>query len=183
MRGRRDFGPFSVQWDMSGPHGGGGHGGPRGRRRVVSGQELRLVLLKLIADRPRHGYDLIREIDERTGGEYAPSAGVVYPTLTMLSDMDLIGEQPSDDAKKVYAITDTGRDYLERHADEVAGLLARLEALGTSGEKTRSGPVMRAMGNLRQVLRHRLREGEVPTETAHAIADILDDAARRIERL
>ena len=69
----------------------------RGRRRMFGSGELRLVLLKLIADEPRHGYDLIRAIEELTGGDYAPSPGVVYPTLTMLADMGLIEEAPPKD--------------------------------------------------------------------------------------
>ena len=80
--------------------GGGRRGGGRGergeRRRMFDGGELRLVLLKLIADEPRHGYDLIRQIEELTGGTYAPSAGVIYPTLTMLDDMDLFEAHQSD---------------------------------------------------------------------------------------
>ena len=76
----------------------GGRGG--GRRRMFESGELRLVLLKLIADEPRHGYDLIRAIEELTGGEYAPSPGVVYPTLTMLQDMGLIEEAAGEGARK-----------------------------------------------------------------------------------
>ena len=63
------------------------------RKRMFEGGELRLVLLKLIADQPRHGYELIKAIEEMTDGEYAPSPGVVYPTLTMLEDMGLIAEE------------------------------------------------------------------------------------------
>ena len=64
---------------------------------MFEGGELRLVLLKLIADEPRHGYELIKAIEEMTGGEYAPSPGIVYPTLTMLEDMGLIAEAKSKD--------------------------------------------------------------------------------------
>jgi hypothetical protein len=89
MRGGRgwqgNWGPFHFDFDGEG-FGGGGRRGRRTRRMFESG-ELRLVLLKLIADEPRHGYDLIRAIEELTGGEYAPSPGVVYPTLTLLQDM------------------------------------------------------------------------------------------------
>src|SRR6478752_5873653 len=96
-------GPFEVRWEV-----GGGEGRGR-RRRMFDGEELRLVLLKLIADQPRHGYDLIRDIEERTGGAYAPSPGVIYPTLTMLDDMGLIEEQKSEGAKKLFAITNAGQ--------------------------------------------------------------------------
>src|SRR3546814_7836503 len=60
------------------------------RRRMFDSGELRLVLLKLIADEPRHGYDLIRQVEELTSGAYAPSPGVIYPTLTLLDDMGQI---------------------------------------------------------------------------------------------
>ncbi|WP_326524707.1 PadR family transcriptional regulator [Sphingomonas sp.] len=150
---------------------------------MYSGDELRLVLLKLIEEGPRHGYDLIREIEERTGGAYAPSPGVVYPTLTMLADMSLIAEQASDDAKKVFAITTAGQAHLTEREEEVAALMDRLASLGTMRSRSNASPVRRAMGNLRQVLQHRLGEGEVTQDTLHAVADVIDDAARRIERL
>ena len=150
---------------------------------MFAGDELRLVLLKLIEEAPRHGYDLIREIEERTGGAYAPSPGVVYPTLTMLADMELIGEQPGDTAKKVFAITATGAAYLAERAEEAAALMARLGALGEIRERSSRGPVKRAMGNLRQVLEHRLNGGEVEQDMLHQIAELLDEAARKIERL
>ena len=86
-------------WDSGdwGEWGGGRHGRGGGRGRMFGSGELRLVLLKLIADEPRHGYDLIRAIEEMTHGDYAPSPGVVYPTLTMLQDMGLIEEQAAED--------------------------------------------------------------------------------------
>ena len=178
-RGSRSWGPFTVEWDVR--HEGMGRGG--GRRRMFSGSELRLVLLKLIEESPRHGYDLIREIEERTAGAYAPSPGVVYPTLTMLADMSLIDERPSDDAKKVFAITTAGQAHLTEREEEVAALMERLGAMGAMRARSNGGPVRRAMGNLRQVLQHRLGDGPVEQETLHAIADLLDEAARKIERL
>jgi DNA-binding PadR family transcriptional regulator len=177
-RGRKQLGPFTVEWDVR------ADGEPgRGRRRMFAGDELRLVLLKLIEEAPRHGYDLIREIEARTGGAYAPSPGVVYPTLTMLADMDLIAEQASDDAKKVFAITTAGQAHLTEREEEVEALLERLAAIGTMRSRGAGSPVRRAMGNLRQVLQHRLGDGEVSQETLHAVAEIIDEAARKVERL
>ncbi|MDC7811234.1 PadR family transcriptional regulator [Sphingomonas koreensis] len=178
-RGRRQWGPFTVEWDVSGE----GMGGGRGRRRMFQGDELRLVLLKLIEEAPRHGYELIREIEERTGGAYAPSPGVVYPTLTMLADMELIAEQASDDAKKIFAITTAGQAHLTEREEEVEALMERLAQIGTMRSRSHGSPVRRAMGNLRQVLQHRLGDGEVSQETLHAVADLIDEAARKIERL
>src|SRR3712207_9088323 len=91
---------------------------------------FRSVLLKLIADQPRHGYDLIRAIEEMTHGTYAPSPGVVYPTLTMLQDMGLIEEAKAEGARKAFAATAEGRAHLAEKSDEVDALFARLEEMG-----------------------------------------------------
>ena len=161
--------------------GHGGRGG--GRRRMFDGSELRLVLLKLIEESPRHGYDLIREIEERTGGAYAPSPGVVYPTLTMLEDMGLIEEQKTEGAKKQFAITAAGTAHLAERAEEVEALFARLGELASMRERTDGAPIRRAMGNLRAVLQHRLTASDVDSGTLHDVAAILDEAAQKIERL
>lgn len=183
--GRWSRGPFSVEWTMedgAGRHGMGGRGGG-GRRRMFDGGELRLVLLKLISDQPRHGYDLIRDIEERTGGAYAPSPGVVYPTLTLLADMGAIDETPSEGSRKLFAITDAGQAMLAEKAEEVAALLARLGEIGEARARTDGGPVRRAMANLRTVLHQRLSAEGVSADTLHDVAELLDEAARKIERL
>ncbi len=181
-RGRRQWGPFTVEWDIN-AEATGGRGGGRGRRRIFTGDELRLVLLALIADQPRHGYDLIREIEERTGGAYAPSPGVVYPTLTLLADMDHIAEQAAEGAKKLYAITATGQAHLDENAEQVTQLMGRLAELGTQREQSGRSPVRRAMGNLKMAVMQRLSDGEADQETVDAIVDIIDAAARKVERL
>jgi DNA-binding PadR family transcriptional regulator len=161
-----------------------GEEGRRGRRRrVFDSGELKLVLLKLIADQPRHGYELIRAIEELTGGFYVPSPGVVYPTLTLLQDIGQIEEAQSDSARKPFAVTQEGTKQLEEKKDDVAALFARLAEFANARERADGGPVRRAMGNLRAVLINRLERGEAKGETLHEIAAILDDAARKIERL
>src|SRR5689334_24509070 len=111
------WGPF--HFDIGdGPEGWGGRRGRRTRRMFESG-ELRLVLLKLIADEPRHGYDLIRAIEELTHGAYAPSPGVVYPTLTLLEDMGHIAETQSGGSRKAYAATPEGKIHLEEKKEEI----------------------------------------------------------------
>lgn len=177
--GSRRWGPFEVNWEVS-PEGTGS----RGRRgRMFDGTELRLVLLKLIADTPRHGYDLIREIEELTGGAYAPSPGVVYPTLTLLDDMGLIEESKADGTKKQFAATDAGRTHLEERAEEVDALMARLRDLGEARARTDSSSVRRAMHNLRSVLWNKLGTGNASTEQLHDIVALIDEAAQKIERL
>jgi DNA-binding PadR family transcriptional regulator len=174
-----------------GGHRGFGRGDWRGadegrggrRRRVFDSNELRLVLLKLIADQPRHGYELIRAIEDLTGGFYVPSPGVVYPTLTMLQEMGQIEEAASDGSRKAFAVTADGTVLLTEKKDEVAALFARLAELATERERTDGGPIRRAMQNLKMVLIARLESGETKTETLHQVASILDDAAQKIERL
>ena len=156
-------------------------GGPR--NRVFGSGELRLVLLKLIADQPRHGYELIKAVEELTGGSYAPSPGVVYPTLSLLTDEGAVAEQADAAARKVYKATEQGQAELAERAEEVEALLARLKAMGEGEENHRAPPIARAVGNLFSALRHRTATGEFDRETMHQIAEILDEAARKIERL
>jgi DNA-binding PadR family transcriptional regulator len=145
--------------------------------------ELRLVLLKLIADQPRHGYDLIRAIEELTGGEYAPSPGVVYPTLTLLQDMGLIEEAPGEGPRKPFQATEAGRTLLEENRDEVEELIERLEDVHP-GERPTAGPAIgRAVRNLMTALSHRVGRDGLDEELLHEIAAILDEAAQRIERV
>lgn len=177
----------------SGRHGdfpGGRHedGRRNRRRRVFDSNELRLVLLKLIADQPRHGYELIRAIEDLTLGAYAPSPGVVYPTLTLLLDMEQIEEAASassgaTSARKPFAVTAKGKAELEAKKKEVEALIARLVALADDRERTDGGPVRRAMGNLRSVLMDRLQRDGVSNQTLFDVADIIDEAARKIERM
>ncbi len=170
-----DFSHFDFDW--------GGRGRGRGRRRRFEGGELRLVLLKLIADQPRHGYDLIRAIEELTHGVYAPSPGVVYPTLTMLQDMGLIEEEKDEGARKLFAATDDGRAHLEEKVEDVEALFARLEGLGSDRRKAGGAPIKRSVANLLSALWQRVTSEESDEQTLHDIAAILDEAAQKIERL
>ena len=158
--------------------------GRRGRgRRVFDASELQLVLLKLLSEQPRHGYDLIRAIEELTGGAYSPSPGVVYPTLTLLSEMGHIREDQSEGSRKTYAVTPDGQAFLDARKTEVMALMARLAEMASERARFDNAPVRRAMMNLRAVLMHRLGEETVKPETLHAVTAIIDDAAQRIERL
>jgi len=159
-----------------------GHPG-RGRRRVFDAAELRLVLLKLLKDQPRHGYDLIRAVEELTAGAYSPSPGVVYPTLTLLADMGHIAEEASEGSRKTYAITPEGNAFLEARKAEVEALMARLTEMASVRERVDATSIRRAMGNLRTVLMNRLGGEDASPETLHAITAILDEAAQKIERL
>ena len=184
MRGGRgwrgSWGPF--QFDFGDEGVGGGRRGRRARR-MFEGGELRLVLLKLIADEPRHGYDLIRAIEELTGGEYAPSPGVVYPTLTLLQDMGLIEEAAGEGPRKPFQVTDEGRSHLAERADEVEALFDRLADLKPRQSDMAGPAIGRAVRNLMTALSHRIGRNGLDEDLLHEIAAILDDAAQRIERV
>jgi DNA-binding PadR family transcriptional regulator len=187
-RDERHCGPRHRGWGRGFGGGFGAWGMHEGReggrgRRMFDGGELRLILLKLIEEQPRHGYDLIREIEERSGGAYAPSPGVIYPTLTMLGDMELIEEQKTEGAKKQFGITTAGQAHLTEREAEVEALFARLAEMGDRQARTSGGPIRRAMHNLRSVLQERLSSSEVNSDTLHEVAAILDEAAQKIERL
>ncbi len=185
IRGSRSwghFGPFHFDWS-DGSSGGRGGGRGRGRKRMFESGELRLVLLKLIADEPRHGYDLIRAIEELTGGEYAPSPGIVYPTLTLLQDMGLIEEREAEGARKAYAATAEGSEHLDEKADEVEQLFERLEGLAPKARESGGPPIGRAVKNLMTALGNRVGRDGLDEELLHEIAAILDEAAQRIERV
>ena len=158
--------------------------GGRGRGRMFGAGELRLVLLKLIADEPRHGYELIKAIEELTGGAYAPSPGTVYPTLSLLEDEGAIAESADGDkGRKAFAATDQGLGELAEKADEVEALLARLAALGDRREGRRPPELGRAFANLGRVLANRFGGGRLDADAIEQIVDIIDEAAKRIERL
>ena len=156
----------------------------RGRRgRMFASGELRLALLALIADKPSHGYELIKEIEELTGGDYAPSPGAVYPTLQLLEDEGVIEEAEAEGAKKPFAATDKGREELATRTDEVEALMRRLGRHATRAENVRSPDLFRAMGNLGSVLKNRARSGKLDERTINEIVDMIDEMAKRIERL
>lgn len=159
-------------------------GGPRGR--VLDSAELRLVLLKLIWEEPRHGYELIKAVEALSGGVYAPSPGMVYPTLTLLADLGQVVETP-DGSRKRFTITETGAQALADEAAAVAAAVAQLEDLAKIN-RPESGPVRRAMRNLHTALTTRMAQQEGDDEAVRKalqldIAAILDEAATRIERL
>lgn len=212
-RGSRDgsfFGPHGIfgprgPFGPDGPFGPSGPFGPNGDRdawnRRVGGEhrsrrrgrmfgqgELRLVLLKLIADEPRHGYELIKAIEHMTAGSYAPSPGTVYPTLSLLEDEGAIREVAGgDEPRKAFEATDKGRQELEERKEEADALVERLSDHGERhaerGKAFATPEMFRALGNLAQVVKMKARGGKLDEEALAQIVDLIDEMARKIERL
>ncbi|MBP7564409.1 MAG: PadR family transcriptional regulator [Burkholderiaceae bacterium] len=161
------------------------HPGGRGGRFFQHGG-LRLVLLHLIAEKPRHGYELIREIEERVHGQYSPSPGVVYPTLTLLEEQGLISQATEDGGRKLCSITPAGQAHLADQREILAALLARMDS-GAPGDRgalaARPPQVVRALENFKFAVRLRLAGEPLTPEQAHAFAAVLDRAAQDLERI
>ncbi|PKU25432.1 PadR family transcriptional regulator [Telmatospirillum siberiense] len=160
-------------------HGGGGRmrGGRLGR--FFEHGDLRFVVLGLIAEKPRHGYEIIKAIEDSVGGAYSPSPGTIYPTLTLLEEQGYIAMEASEDSKKSYAMTPDGRAFLETNRPIVDALRARMATMTEDGPAPQ---IIRAMENLKLALRLRLGRGPLTGEQIAHIAEVLDRTAGEIER-
>jgi len=137
----------------------------------------------MIAEEPRHGYELMRAIEDRMGGSYSPSPGVIYPTLSWLEDMGYALVETEDSGRKRYRITPSGEAFLAANRAAIDDLFLRIGAVG--GGRRHEGvpaPVLRAMENLKLALRLRLRGGPLDQTAADTIAAALDTAAQSVER-
>lgn len=136
----------------------------------------------MIAERPRHGYELIKAIEERCGGSYSPSPGVIYPTLSWLDDMGYARIEAAEAGRKRYHLTTEGEAFLVANRAAMDELLARAGSTGADGTTAVPVPVVRAMENLKVALRLRLRSGAIGQDAAETIATALDTAAQAVER-
>ena len=160
--------------------GGRGFGGfaSRGRPRMFEQGDLRFVVLKLLEEKPRHGYEIIKAVEDHFGGAYAPSPGIVYPTLTLLEEQSLIEVVGSEGPRKLYGLTEDGRAELARSAPDIERVYTRMGEMRQRFGDSPAPELMRAMDNLRSALRLRIGRGTVDTSKLTAI---LDQAARDVE--
>ena len=166
-----------------GPRGiGRGHRRHGGEGRLFEQGDLRWVILSLIADKDSHGYELIKGLEEKTGGAYSPSPGVIYPTLTLLQEMGYLVEAGAGGAKKAFSITPEGRAALEENEESVRAIFERVAAFAERAGGGPSPQVVRAMENLRLALRLKLEAGRMTEDQAASVAQALDAAAVAIER-
>jgi DNA-binding PadR family transcriptional regulator len=180
-RHRHRFGGFGGRWE--GMEHGFGPGFGRGRERFFDGGQLRLVILQLIAEKPSYGYEIMKAIEERLSGGYAPSPGVVYPTLTLLEEEGLATVEAAEGNKKLYAATDAGREFLKANSVMVKAIFGRMEKAGKRFDRGRSPQIMRAMMNLNMALRMRTERGDLNAEQLSKIAEAIDAAARAIDEV
>lgn len=172
-------GPFGFDDRESGMRGGRGGGRFGGGGRMFGTGDLRLLLLALIEEQPRHGYELIRTIEEMFDGQYSPSPGAIYPTLTMLEELGYARVEAETGGKKLYAITDEGRAFLTENRDTLDALTERLQVMSRHMRRmTVPGGVRDAMHVIKhQLMNHHKAWDEAETKR---VAAIIEAAARQI---
>jgi DNA-binding PadR family transcriptional regulator len=207
MFGRHFGSPFEGKW--AGRHGWRGHFGPgfgrggghgkgdfggadfvRARRMLAQG-DLRLIALALIAEQPRHGYEIIKLVEDKTAGWYSPSPGIVYPTLTYLEEAGYVTAQ-TEGAKKLYSITPQGQAHLDENRDFVDAVLKRFAAVGEKISRMRrhrerddersdsASPLLSAaLDNLAEAARKRLEEDP---DAEPKVVELLARAANELKR-
>ena len=154
----------------------------RGRAgRMFDHGELRLVVLALIAERPRHGYEIIKEIEDRVAGTYSPSPGVIYPTLTMLEELGHATVAESE-GKKHYTITADGTAYINANKSAVDQAMAHMQSVKSAHGGGPAPEILRARVNLKMALRLREARGPLTEQQIRDIAAARDAAAVAIER-
>ena len=166
---------------------GSGHAGPRGRHgwgrggRMFEQGDLKYVILQLLSEKPRHGYEIIKALEERLGGTYSPSPGAVYPTLTLLEDMGYATETTGDGGKKVYEITPEGRAYLEQNKGAVDEIFDRISDFATSFFGPPMVEVHQAFKNVARATYATATRIKDPAKL-HQIREVLDRAVAEIEK-
>ena len=171
---------FGAWANCCGPgvFGFGGGFGPK--RRIVRKGELKFVLLRLLADEPMHGYELMRRLEEESGGLYTPSPGSVYPTLQLLEDQAYVSST-QEDGKRVYRLTSEGRAFLEEHNSRARDIFGRFVNMGERFAGAAMRDVTRSFIHLAQVSFERATGGHGDPDTLARVKAILDQAAREIE--
>lgn len=180
-RSEHEYGP-EARFDRGFGGRRGEHHHGRGRERMFDAGDIKLVILKLLSEQPRYGYQLIKTMEERLAGGYTPSAGVIYPTLTMLEEEGL-ATSTTENNKKVYSVTPEGTQFLEENKGRVEALFERLEEAGKGFERGRSPEIMKAFHNLRGAVIARVSRATATAEQIRKISEAINAAAKAIDEL
>jgi len=186
IEGRADFG---ARYREGRGHGFGarrggwmGHGFGASRERLFDAGDIKLVILKLLSEQPSYGYQLIKTMEQRLSGGYTPSAGVIYPTLTMLEEEGLAVAAVKN-GKKVYSVTSEGMEFLKANERRIGELFERLDEAGKGFRRGRSPEVMKAFQNLRSAVVARLFRESATAEQIRTIVEAINAAAKAIDEM
>ena len=170
--------PFGAKW-WAGARGAGR--GPRRRSQMFESGEVKFVILRLLKEKPRHGYEVIKALEEKMGGVYTASAGTVYPTLQLLEDEGYVRAVDTD-GKKVYHVTPEGERYLEEHRDVLDEILDRVRETVRDFTGGGLGELQGAFARLAGVTFKRAWRCGPEDPALKQVAEILKKAADEIEQ-
>ena len=145
--------------------------------------DLKYVILQLLEEKPRHGYEIIKALEDRFGGMYSPSAGTVYPTLTLLEDLGYASVNVEEGGKKIYSITDEGRAYLAQNKSAVDDIFERIGELGATFLSDAVMEVNRAIKDVAQATYRGAPRVFRDKETLAKIREALERAAKEIDEI
>lgn len=172
-----DQGGFGGFW------GGGRGGGGRRRGRVFEQGDLKLVILQLLSEKPRHGYEIIKALEERTAGAYSPSPGVIYPTLTLLEDLGYARAASADGGRRVYELTQAGLEHLEENRTTVDEIFQRMTEQWTPTPDNPMVALGSAFGGLTRAAFAAMTRTGTNEARVRKIRDILEEATKAIDQL
>lgn len=161
---------------------GRGRGFGNFRERFFDRGDLKYVILELLRERPRHGYDIIRALEERFRGMYAPSPGTVYPTLQMVEDMGYATSQEQD-GKRVYTLTEAGRQFLGERGPVVDGINARIGDRWEAEIRDEVKSMMHELQDLGRLFRRQWRGPGIDADQLKRVREIIAQAYRDIEAI
>ncbi|EKZ6374963.1 PadR family transcriptional regulator [Klebsiella aerogenes] len=163
-------------------HGEQGRRGGGRRQRFFGHGELRLVILDILSRNASHGYELIKEIEALTQGNYSPSPGVIYPTLDLLQDQGLISVEEENGRKKI-AITEEGRRLCTESGEQLSQIQTRLQERMVGCELRKNPQMKRALENFKAVLDLKVNQQSISDAQLKQIIGVIDRAAMEISQL
>ena len=180
-RGGWGFDPNLIMgfWGTQGTR----RGGPFRGGRVFEQGDLKYVILQMLDEKPRHGYEIIKELEDRCAGAYSPSPGTVYPTLTMLEDLGYATARTEESGKKIYEITAEGKAYLSENKSTVDDIFDRIAEFGSSFLGDAMKEVHMAFKKVAVATYSNASRNPRDTEKLRGLREVLDRAAKDIEEL
>lgn len=152
------------------------------RVRMFEKGEFKLIILGLLAEKSCHGYEIIQLIKEMSGGEYIPSSGVVYPTLSVLEERGYVTTTKDNKEKKQYVLTQAGRHLVQDKSEALSRVKKRVTSIGLISSVRKTPEMQRAIQNFKTALHLRLTRSSLTTNDLQEIAAVLDEAAVKVER-
>lgn len=181
-RGGRDHGRVSRTGGVPGPRGVHVRRTLSEAPRAVARGGMQFAILDMLKEKPRHGYDIIRAMEEASGGLYSPSPGAIYPRLQSLEDEDLVSST-QEEGKRVYAITEAGTEYLQENKEKAASHRERWESNWGQGEHGSPREFAKELHDAMHVFRRAVHDSAGDADKIKEMGEVLREAASKIEEI